>query len=113
MPEFQYAPETEVRCAVDAKQRAGELLTKFLNVTKRFFNVIFREDDLCFLLTERNLQHEVPKLISFGQCRRYYNRLGYAITDKNVQIIYYSKIRDTLNDLLIIATISNNGLSTN
>lgn len=105
MPEFQYVPK--VRYVVDAKQRTSELLTKFLNVTKRFFNATFREDDLCFLLTERNLQHKIPKLISFERCRRYYNRLDYAVADKNVQNIYYSKIRDTLNDLLIIATISN------
>ena len=105
MPELQYV--SEVRYAVDAKQRTGELLTKFLNVTKRFFNVIFREDDLCFLLTESNLKHEVPELITLEQCRRYYNRLDYVVADKNVQNIYYSKIRDTLNDLLIIATINN------
>mgnify|MGYP003234973610 CR=1 FL=1 len=105
MPELQYV--SEVRYAVDAKQRTGELLAKFLNVTKRFFNVIFREDDLCFLLTESNLKHEVPELITLEQCRRYYNRLDYVIADKNVQNIYYSKIRDTLNDLLIIATINN------
>lgn len=105
MPELQYV--SEVRYAVDAKQRTGELLAKFLNVTKRFFNVVFREDDLCFLLTESNLKHEVPELITLEQCRRYYNRLDYVVADKNVQNIYYSKIRDTLNDLLIIATINN------
>lgn len=105
MPELQYV--SEVRYAVDAKQRTGELLAKFLNVTKRFFNVIFREDDLCFLLTESNLKHEVPELITLEQCRRYYNRLDYVVANKNVQNIYYSKIRDTLNNLLIIVTINN------